>query len=78
MTSDTRLILAPAANGTTQVHDVVVGGTTVVERGGITGMVKVAAAPGNPILVQAAGGVWQETGSQWRRIVDGTTPVYPG
>lgn len=76
--ADRLAVIAPTANGTTRVYDVVVGGTAVVDRGGVPGMVKVAAAPESPTLVQASGGVWQETGSQWRRITEGISPAYPG
>lgn len=76
--ADRLAVLAPADNGTTQVFDVVVGDTTVAQRGGIPDMVKVAAAPGSPLLVESRGGIWEESGAQWRRLADGISPLYPG
>jgi predicted ATPase len=76
--ADRLAVLATAANGTRQVYDVVVGGTSVVRRGGVRGITAVAAAPGSSILVEAEGSVWENAGSGWRRIGPGTAPVYPG
>jgi hypothetical protein len=76
--ADRLVVLAPSANGTTQVLDVVVGGTDVVERGGVPSMVDVAAAPGSPLLVQAAGVIYEEAGATWRRIAAGVSPAYRG
>jgi hypothetical protein len=76
--ADRLAVVAPSANGTTQVLDVVVGGTDVVERGGVPSMVDVAAAPGSPLLVEAAGVIYEESGATWRRIATGVSPSYPG
>jgi hypothetical protein len=76
--ADRLAVVATADNGTRQVYDVVVGGTSVVRRGGVPGITAVAAAPGSPVLVQAEGGVWENAGSGWRRVGPGTAPVYPG
>jgi Lipoprotein LpqB beta-propeller domain/Sporulation and spore germination len=76
--ADRLAVLAPSANGTTQVLDVVVGGTDVVERGGVPSMVDVAAAPGSPLLVEASGVIYEESGATWRRIGTGVSPSYPG
>ena len=39
--------------------------------------VAVAAAPGAPLVVVAAGDLWVQSGSGWRRIGAGSDPVYP-
>ena len=56
--ADRLSVVANSASGARQIVDVVVGGTAVVERGGVTGIRHVAAAPGSPTLVEAEGGVW--------------------
>jgi hypothetical protein len=76
--ADRLVVVAQTATGGRQVHDVVVGGIAAIERGGVPGMVAVAAAPGSPVLVQADGGIWENAGSGWRRIGAGTAPAYPG
>lgn len=37
-----------------------------------------AAAPGRPLLVVAAGRLWQQSGSRWRGIGQGTAASWPG
>lgn len=76
--ADRLVVVAPARNGTTQVLDVVVGGTDVVQRGGLPRMVSVAAAPGSPVLIEAAGVIYQESGTTWLKVGAGTTPTYRG
>jgi hypothetical protein len=76
--ADRLVVLAATATGGRQVHDVVIGGTSALERGGVPGLIAVAAAPGSPVLVQGDGGIWENAGSGWRRIGPGSAPAYPG
>ncbi|HVA61327.1 MAG TPA: LpqB family beta-propeller domain-containing protein [Mycobacteriales bacterium] len=52
--------------------------TAVATPGLPADLTQIAAAPGQPMLVTAGGGVWAEQPSGWLRVASGSDPAYPG
>ena len=72
-------LLGQPSGESTQVFEVLVGAAAVSSLGGVPRMTRVAAAPSQAILVEAADGVWENAGVGWRLAVkNGTSPGYGG
>ena len=77
--ADTLVVIGQTAVESRQVHQVVVGDVGVTALGRVQGMTRLAAAPGSPLLLAGAGGVWENAGTGWRLTVAGArAPAYPG
>ena len=72
-------LLSQPSGESTQVFELLVGAAAVSSLGGVPRMTRVASAPSQAILVEAADGVWENAGVGWRLAVkNGTSPSYGG
>jgi hypothetical protein len=72
-------LLARAPGAARQPYQTALDGTLHQVGGALPGLETIAAAPGLPLLGGThEGKVWRDSGTVWRFVSRGTSPVYPG
>lgn len=78
-TSDELIVLGRAADSALQPFRVGIDGSLAQAGGSLSGLVGIAAAPGQPMLAATSDGrVWQDSGLGWRGLAEGSDPNYFG
>jgi len=76
--ADTIAVIGQTETAPSQVFQVEVGDLGISEFGGVRGMIRIAAAPGSPLLAEGTGGIWENSGSGWQLVTQARSPAYPG
>ncbi len=77
--ADRLAVVGREPNGLLQARLVEPDGQVNPAAGSLSGIVRIAAAPGRPLLAATADGtLWADTDVGWQAVGEGTDPAYPG
>ncbi len=77
--ADRMAVLGQEPNGVVQPLIVEADGTVRRAAGSLSGLVRIAAAPGKPLIAATSDGtIWLDTDVGWQNLGKGSAPAYPG